>query len=142
MAATAMPVLGQEMRVHIAADCRARFPNQACGLILFDAAGNARSVEPIDNHGAWPYGFAIAPEGQFEAFRKARANGWKIGGVYHCHLVSEAVPTGRDLRRPIPDGFLYVIASMLDPDQPTVRAYLLNDGKPVEVTQPQEEACT
>lgn len=113
--------------------CQAVWPNQACGLVLFDRQGTAQSVEAVQNRGAWPYGFQIPPQAQMAAFSKARANGWLINGVYHCHTVSEAIPTGRDLKRPVPAGFLYIIVSLLDPQKPSLRAYLFEADRPREI---------
>lgn len=135
-------IVPPEIRAEIVAHCRQLAPNQACGLVLFDNDNTAREVCRADNHGAWPYGFQIAPQSQFATFARARRTGWRVGGVYHCHVVSEARPTGRDLQRPVPPGMLYLIASLLDDEVPDVRAYLfetglareinLDTGKPVE----------
>lgn len=134
-----LPVLGASLQRQIIEDCRRQMPNQACGLVLFDSARQACAVEPVPNRGAWPYGFQIPPNAQFTAFRKALSKGWVIGGVYHCHLVSEAVPTGRDLKRPVPKGFLYIVVSMLRPERPSLRAYLFDNGIPHEVAVPHWE---
>ena len=113
--------------------CLDVWPNQACGLALFDREGIAQCAEPVQNRGAWPYGFQIPPEAQMAAFLKARRHGWFIKGVYHCHTVSEAIPTGRDLRRPVPPGFLYIIVSLLAPERPSLRAYLFDGDRPREI---------
>jgi [CysO sulfur-carrier protein]-S-L-cysteine hydrolase len=131
-----LPYLPPGIQAEIVAHCQEVLPNQACGLVLFDADGMAQSVERVRNRGAWPYGFQIPAEAQFDAFRRARAERWRVNGVYHCHTVSEAIPTGRDLLRPVPEGFLYIIVSLLRPDRPELRAYLFIQGVPHEVPQP------
>jgi [CysO sulfur-carrier protein]-S-L-cysteine hydrolase len=120
----------QSIRDEIIAHCQALTPNQACGLVLFDSDGVARWVEKAINYGAWPYGFQIAPQSHFSAFSRARDEGWSIGGVYHCHTVSEAIPTGRDIKRPVPPGMLYLIVSLLFPDKPDIRGFTLTNGIP------------
>lgn len=126
-------IVPPEIRNEIIAHSRQFAPNQACGLVLFDDADTAREVCRADNHGAWPYGFQIAPQSQFAAFQRADRLGWRVGGVYHCHVVSEARPTGRDLKRPVPPGMLYLIASLLDDEAPSVRAYLFEAGAAREI---------
>jgi proteasome lid subunit RPN8/RPN11 len=121
------------IRNEIISHCQTLAPNQACGLVLFDSAGVACGVEKAVNHGAWPYGFQIAPQSQFSAFRRSQCEGWSIGGVYHCHTVSAAIPTGRDIERPVPAGMLYLIVSLLFPEQPDIRGFLLTDGIPQPV---------
>ena len=138
--ASASP-LPSEIQAGIVSHCQREWPNQACGLVLFDADGVARAVETVRNRGAWPYGFQIGPEAQFAAYRKALAHGWTVAGVYHCHTVSEAVPTGRDLKRPVPPGYLYIIVSLLDPARPVLRAYRFHEGVPQEVSIPTLEHC-
>lgn len=113
--------------------CRRLYPNQACGLVLFDETGVAREVYPTVNMGAWPYGFQISPTSQYLAFRHAREKGLIIQGVYHAHLLSRAIPTERDLERPIPEGYLYLIVSLLNPEIPDIRGYLLNAGNSTAV---------
>ena len=123
-------IVPQPIRAEILAHCQALAPNQACGLVLFDKSGVARSVEKATNHGAWPYGFQIAAESQFSAFRRAQSEGWSIGGVYHCHTVSTAEPSGRDIERPVPPKMLYLIVSLMFPDTPDIRGFTLINGIP------------
>jgi len=111
----------------------ALYPNQACGLVLFDAHNIARDVEPAVNMGAWPYGFKISPMSQYSAFRRSRTAGLEVCGVYHTHLVSAAVPTGRDLERAVPPNYLYVIVSLLDVQAPELRGYQVMDGQYREI---------
>ena len=122
-----------DLRAEIIQHCRETLPNQACGLVLFDAQGVARHVERAINVGAWPYGFQIAPSSMFAAFRRALEMGAAVAGVYHCHTVSRAIPTGRDLERPVPPGYLYLVTSLLDPDLPELRGFRLERGVADEV---------
>jgi [CysO sulfur-carrier protein]-S-L-cysteine hydrolase len=109
------------------------YPNQACGLVLFDADNVAQDVEPAVNMGAWPYGFKISPMSQYSAFTKSRTTGLEVSGVYHTHLVSAAVPTGRDLERPVPKNYLYLIVSLLDVQAPELRGYRVFDDQYHEI---------
>ncbi|WP_170977641.1 M67 family metallopeptidase [Blastococcus sp. CCUG 61487] len=122
-----------DIQLQVIEHCRAQLPNQACGLLLFDEQGVARAVECTPNAGAWPYGFQIPPESMYQAFTAARAKGLRVQSVYHCHAVSVAVPTGRDLDRPVPPGYLYLIVSLLDPNAPELRGFLLEGSRAREV---------
>lgn len=123
-------IVPPSIRGEIISHCLSLAPNQACGLVLFDKDGIARWVEKATNNGAWPYGFQIAPESQLSAFNRAQKEGWSIGGVYHCHTVSQARPTGRDLERPVPPGILYLIVSLLFPESPDIQGFTINNGVP------------
>lgn len=123
-------IVPQPLQNEIIAHCQTEAPNQACGLVLFDGAGIAQWVEKAINRGAWPYGFQIDPNSQFSAFKMAQKEGWLIGGVYHCHMASPAVPTGRDIERPVPDGVLHLIVSLLFPEAPDIRGFRLSNGIP------------
>jgi proteasome lid subunit RPN8/RPN11 len=126
-------IVPQLLQNEIIAHCQAEAPNQACGLVLFDSAGIAQWIEKAINRGAWPYGFQIAPHSQFSAFKMAQKKGWSIGGVYHCHMASPAIPTGRDIERPTPYGSLYLIVSLLFPEAPVIRGFRFRNSTPHQV---------
>ena len=126
-------VVPERIRRAIVKHAVERYPNQACGLVLFDAGNVAQDVEPAINMGAWPYGFKISPMSQYSAFTRSRTMGLEVGGVYHTHLVSTAVPTGRDLERPVPTTYLYLIVSLLDVNAPELRGYRLVDDHYCEI---------
>jgi len=131
--------LPDSIRVDIIKHALALAPNQACGLVLFDDRMCAVKVEHGNNLGAWPYGFQIDPASQRRAYQQARQNGWSVSGVYHSHAVSSAVPTGRDLKRPVPKGMLYLIVSLLDQNKPELCGYLIEQGVPTEVSLDRRE---
>ena len=109
------------------------YPNQACGLVLFDDDNIAREVYPAINMGAWPYGFKIGPLCQYSAFTRSKSMGLEVCGVYHTHLVSAPIPTGRDIERPVPQNYLYLIVSLLDVQAPELRGYRLREGQYCEI---------
>ena len=119
----------QEIITH----CNELSPNQACGLVLCDKNKVAMCVYRSRNMGSWPYGFHIDPIDHFNAFKKATANNWEVGGVYHCHIASEPTPSGRDLERPIPKNMLYIIVSLLDKKNPDIKGYFFQKKTPKEV---------
>jgi proteasome lid subunit RPN8/RPN11 len=128
-----MSYLSDDVKQNIIKHCLTESPNQACGLVLFDEHKNGVEVAETVNYGAWPYGFQISAQALFEIAMKAKQKGYSIGGVYHCHLASSAIPTGRDLYRPIPNGMLYIIVSLVETKAPELRAYLKEDNEYHEV---------
>ncbi len=87
------PALAEVMLAHAAA-----WPEQeVCGLLGADHAG-LQSIYPVHNAANRPErAYLVGPEAQFRVFRTLRANGQRLGGVYHSHPFGPAVPSPTDI---------------------------------------------
>jgi proteasome lid subunit RPN8/RPN11 len=128
-----------EMVAHAVAD----LPNEACGIIL-GKDGVATELRRARNAEASPFRYSIDPLDLLNAEREADKNGWDVLVIYHSHVASDAYPSPTDVRLsqwpgsdpPIdlyPDAY-YVLVSLKDRDNPSVRAYTIHAGAVEEVS--------
>ena len=93
------------LRAEIEADALARYPEEACGVLLGERSGGGdgtalvRTVRVESNAHAGDRGrrFAIASERLLAIQREARSAGLEVLGYYHSHPEARAVPSERDL---------------------------------------------
>jgi proteasome lid subunit RPN8/RPN11 len=86
--------------------------------------------------------YRIDPADHFRLIKTLRGTGREIVGAYHSHPRSPARPSPTDLAESAGEGFLYVIVSLMSPDAPDVRGYVLGDDGPREVALVAETAAT
>ena len=132
----------EEMKEHALAD----LPNECCGLIL-GKPGYAQKVYRTRNSEASPFRYNIHPIDLKNAMEEGDDKGWDVLVIYHSHVASDAYPSPTDIRLsqwpgtdPPTDlfpGTYYVLVSLKDHDNPSVRAYQIHNG---EVTEEPIEA--
>lgn len=106
--------LPEDLRLQIAAEARAVFPRECCGLILgtrTGAQGHALALHPARNIAAGADRFEIDPADHFAALRTGRATGLGVIGCYHSHPGGVARPSPSDLAGAGEDGFFWLIAA-------------------------------
>ncbi len=107
--------LPREFRARIAAQARASFPGECCGLIEGTRDGDeaqALALRPARNIAGAPDRFEIHPEDHFAALKTARANGHAIIGCYHSHPNGRAAPSRTDRAGAGEEDFLWLIAAL------------------------------
>ena len=123
-----MWIVPADVQAAIVADCVARRPDEACGLLL----GRARRIEravPVEN--VWPdaderaHRYSIDPLTQVKAESLAAAEGIDLIGFYHSHPTARAVPSQFDTERAWPM-YVYLIVGLSDIDYPEFRAWALD----------------
>ncbi len=113
-------------------------PRECCGLLLGrgdPAAGERVEVEeavPARNLAEDPDRFFVDPVDHIRTRREARTRGLDVVGFYHSHPHSAARPSARDLAEATYPDMLHVIVSLKE-DPPVARAYVLVDGRFLEV---------
>lgn len=112
----------EAMLVH-AENCH---PEESCGLLASDAAGEIRMAYPLTNELHSPTNYTIAPREQFRAIRHAESRGWEISGVFHSHPHTQAYPSPTDVRLAVDPNWLYVVIGMQD--HPVVRGFRITEG--------------
>ena len=139
-------------------DCVARWPHEACGLLLGTGAGRRRRVRwvaPARNvHPDPRRGFAIAPLDALRIERAAVASaagrdqpGLAVLGVYHSHPDGSAQPSETDRADAVAvwpsdrPSWSYVIVALPRGRMADVRSFVLRDGRFCEERLCIEEAA-
>ncbi len=126
-----MLTLPQELIDEMVAHAREEAPNESCGII---AGQNSRPVKLFraSNAEASPYRYSVDPQDLFRIYRECEENGWEFLVIYHSHTASEAYPSGTDVRLAFWPETFYVLVSLLQPDEPVVRAFRIVEGQVTE----------
>ncbi len=114
-------------------------PNECCGFIA-GQQGRAVKLYRMTNITASPYRYDMDPKEVYEALKEARENRWDPGPlvIYHSHTHSPAYPSPTDVRMATWDGVstwpdtCYILVSLMDHDNPVVRAFRIVDGEIAE----------
>ena len=103
-------------------------PNEACGIL----AGNDGKVEKVyqmTNTDKSPKTFIMDPKEQLKVMKEIRDLGMKMVGIYHSHIETEAYPSAHDVELAFYPEASYIIISIKDKDNPTVRSFRIIQGK-------------
>ena len=134
----AAAVLPPQIRDAMVAHARAEYPNEACGLIVGDAAaadgGHALRFEPTRNKAASPYRYEIDPNDLLRLTIATDDAGEVFWGIVHSHTHSPAVPAPTDVGLAFYPDALYLLVSLSDTEtdpatgEPGIRAWRIVDG--------------
>ena len=117
-----------DFAVQMTEHARSENPNECCG-VLAGPRGDFSKLFRMTNVDASPYRFSWDPKELFKIWQEMEDNDWNHRAVYHSHTHSEAYPSDTDIRLASwPDAY-YIIISLLDKDEPIIRAFLINDGQ-------------
>lgn len=103
------------LQQQIAAQARAAFPRECCGLLegrIETGTARVSAIHAAKNLSDEHDRFEIDPRDHLRAQAIARANGNAIAGCYHSHPNGRPVPSGRD--GDSDDGFIWLIAAIRD----------------------------
>ena len=103
-------------------------PNEACGIL----AGNDGKVEKVyqmTNTDKSPKTFIMDPKEQLNVMKEIRDLGMKMVGIYHSHIETEAYPSAHDVELAFYPESSYIIISIKDKNNPTVRSFRIIQGK-------------
>jgi proteasome lid subunit RPN8/RPN11 len=117
----------------IVAHARRDAPNECCGLVS-GSDGEATRVYPARNAEASPMRYTLHPQDQLRIMTEIEERGEEIAAIYHSHTRTPAEPSQTDinLAENWPDP-LYLICSLADPDEPSVRGFEIHQGRVEEV---------
>src|SRR3989338_9526610 len=111
--------------------CREEFPNEACG-ILAGRDGCVEKVYTMANAQKTPDNFFMDPKEQLKVTKDMRNLGLEMLGIYHSHVVSRAYPSSRDVEMAFYSEASYVILSLKDKNNPSIRSFKIKEGKILE----------
>jgi [CysO sulfur-carrier protein]-S-L-cysteine hydrolase len=116
-----------DIREAMVAHAREEMPNEACGL-LAGPDGRAEHVFRMRNADNSPLTYRLDSTEQLRVFNEIEEKGWEIAAIYHSHTHTEAYPSETDRRQAFYPDAHYVLVSLADRDNPTVRAFTIRDG--------------
>lgn len=126
-----MLTLPAEFIDEIIAHAREEAPNECCGIIA-GVDGTATRLFRARNSEASPYRYSVDPKDLFRIYRECEDNDWNFLAIYHSHTASEAYPSPTDVRLAFWPEAYYVLVSLEDAQNPTVRAFRILDGSVAE----------
>lgn len=120
--------LPAEIREAMVAHARFCYPEEACGLLAADAAGQLRMAITMANADRSSTRYSLDPTEHYRALRYADRRGWELAGVFHSHPDSAPYPSPTDVALAADPTWLYVIVGLGGPRSPEVRGYWIRDG--------------
>jgi proteasome lid subunit RPN8/RPN11 len=112
-------------------------PDEACGILAGNAlwadGGRPLRFYATKNADRSPYRYRIDPEEQLRVMLQIDDADEVVWGIFHSHThtPAELSPTDRSLA--FYPGALYLVASLMDPEQPHVRAWAIDADEVREV---------
>jgi [CysO sulfur-carrier protein]-S-L-cysteine hydrolase len=125
--------ISQQLIDEIVAHSREDAPNECCGLVA-GHDGAATAVHRARNEFESPLRYNVHPSDLLRITNEIDEAGEELAAIYHSHTRSEAYPSQTDVNLAAnwPDP-IYLICSLLDPDEPVVRGFAIRDGDIKEV---------
>lgn len=122
----------------ILAHCRAGLPDESCGLIggtREDGNKYIKKVYLLTNIDHSNEHFSMDPKEQLAAVKDMRANGYELLGNFHSHPESPSRPSEEDKRLAYDSKVNYLILSLMEADNPVLRAFNIDEEKNVTVEE-------
>jgi desampylase len=141
-------LMPQALRDRIAAQARAAFPRECCGLIegrRESDLAHATAVHSVRNLAREPDRFELDPAEQFRLMRSLRGTSRELVGCYHSHPNGRAELSPRDRAGAGEDDFVWLIAGVTADGTTTWSCHAAHDGiwREVEISAIEEHAtCT
>lgn len=109
------------------AHAREGFPLEVCG-ILGGTGDTVSAIYRMTNTDASNEHFMMEPREQFSVVKDLRAKGLSMLAIYHSHPETPARPSQEDIKLALTPLVSYVIISLADSTNPTVKSYKIHDG--------------
>lgn len=116
--------------------CEEGLPNESCGLLAGHIQDNEKTVEKVyllTNIDASNEHFSMDPKEQLAAVKDMRANGYSMIGNFHSHPESPSRPSEEDKRLAYDPTMEYLILSLMERDNPVLKAFRIDSDKNVKV---------
>jgi proteasome lid subunit RPN8/RPN11 len=116
--------------------CMEGVPEESCGLIAGHKDGNNNIIEKIyllTNIDHSNEHFTMDPKEQLSALKDARANNLTMLGNFHSHPESPSRPSEEDKKLAYDTNAVYMILSLMEPDEPILRGFHVDREKNVTV---------
>lgn len=123
-----MFILKKELSGQLIEHCKREFPNEACGILAGKDA-NAEKAYAMTNADKSPATYFMDAKEQLKVMKEIRALGLEMTGIYHSHVASPAYPSAHDVELAFYPQVSYVIISLKDKDNPSIRSFKIIEGK-------------
>ena len=100
---------------------------ECCG-VLAGTNGTLHKLFRMTNVDNSPYRFSWDSKELIKVWNEMEDNGWEHREVYHSHTHSQAYPSATDIRLAAWPEAYYMIVSLMDKENPVVRAFRIQDG--------------
>ena len=121
------PAIGPALLARIRADAWARFPREACGLLIGTSDWRVLGAVAARNVSDRPErAFEIDPAAVLRTHRRARARGLKVLGHYHSHPNGVDRPSPRDLARAEDPDEIWIVCAVSAAGAAMPRAWRLD----------------
>ena len=108
-------------------------PLEACG-ILAGKNGKVEKFYKMTNTDASRVHFMMDPAEQFSVVKDIRALEIEMLVVYHSHPETPARLSDEDYRMALTPNVIYLILSLMQPEKPVLKGFIVKDKKAMEVT--------
>jgi len=126
-----MLILKKELLKMMREHALREFPNEACGILAGNQA-RVKKVYEMANAQKSPETFFMDAREQLKVMKEIRNKGEEMIGIYHSHVASLAYPSSHDVELALYPEASYVIISIKDKKNPSVRSFKIADGKITE----------
>lgn len=126
-----MLILKKELNKKIIKHALREFPNEACG-ILAGKEGIIQKVHEMTNTDKSPQTFFMGAKEQLRVMKEIRNEGQEMIGIYHSHVASLAYPSSHDVELALYPEASYVIISIKDKKNPSIRSFKIVGGEIAE----------
>ena len=103
-------------------------PNECCGF-LAGQDGRVVKLYRMTNAEQSPYRYSMDPQELYRIYREIDDAGWDVLAIYHSHTHSEAYPSATDVRLATWSDASYILVSLLNREDPAVRAFRIEEGE-------------
>ncbi len=119
-------LISRELFDQMVTHCREAYPNEACG-ILAGTGSSVTQVYPMTNAEPSPVSYFMEPKEQFRVMKALRQESLTMLAIFHSHPQSPAYPSAKDVSLAFYDDAVYVIISLMNQDDPVIKAYTIID---------------
>ena len=100
---------------------------ECCG-ILAGSNGIIHKLFRMTNVEHSPYRFSWDSKELIKVWNEMEDAAWNHRAVYHSHIMSEAYPSSTDVRLAAWPEAYYIVISLIDKENPEMRAFRIVDG--------------
>src|SRR4029453_7125239 len=118
----------REMIDYLDYHARKDAPNECCGMIG-GVDSRATTIYRAQNAEASPLRYSLDPQDQFRIMSEIEQRNEELVAIYHSHTASPAYPSQTDVNLAFYPDSVYVIVSLEDPDEPSIRAFWIKEGQ-------------